>query len=101
MEDGIYINRNDAIKQIRKFGVGSLDFEEGYTPEMAERFVIKLLRELPSEKTPTKHGKWLKASSGKTDHFICDNCKSIIKLPFETMTMPYRFCPCCGSDNYK
>lgn len=53
MEDEIYISRNEAIKQIQRFGVGSLDFEEGYTPEMAERFVIKLLRELPSEKSPT------------------------------------------------
>ena len=42
------INRLQAIKAIQKYGVGSFDFEEdNYTPEQAERFVIKLLSELP------------------------------------------------------
>lgn len=41
-----YISREDAIKTIQQYGVGSYDFEN-YTPEQAERFVIQRLSELP------------------------------------------------------
>ena len=41
------ISRQAAIEEIRRHGVGSFDFED-YTPEQAERFVIKLLQDLPS-----------------------------------------------------
>ena len=41
------ISREEAIKTIQRYGVGSRDFED-YTPEQAERFVIQKLSELPS-----------------------------------------------------
>lgn len=44
--DNDYISREDAIKTIQQYGVGSYDFED-YTPEQAERFVIQRLSELP------------------------------------------------------
>ena len=39
------ISREEAIKKIRQYGVGSYDFDN-YTPEQAERFVIQKLSEL-------------------------------------------------------
>ncbi len=41
------VRRKAAVEEIRRHGVGSFNFED-YTPEQAERFVIKLLQELPS-----------------------------------------------------
>ena len=41
------VSRKAAVEEIRRHGVGSFDFED-YTPEQAERFVIKLLQNLPS-----------------------------------------------------
>ena len=41
------VSRQAAVEEIRRHGVGSFDFED-YTPEQAERFVIKLLQDLPS-----------------------------------------------------
>ena len=41
------VSRKAAVEEIRRHGVGSFDFED-YTPEQAERFVIKLLQDLPS-----------------------------------------------------
>ena len=41
------ISRQDAIKQIQRYGVGCMDPEE-FVCEIAERFVIGLLNDLPS-----------------------------------------------------
>ena len=41
------ISRQDAIKQIQRYGVGCMEPEE-FVCEIAERFVIGLLNDLPS-----------------------------------------------------
>lgn len=45
LNSGEAISREEAILQIQKHGVGCLDSED-FTPEMCERFVIDLLRNL-------------------------------------------------------
>ena len=53
------IKREDAIREIQKFGVGAQDFES-YTPEQAERFVIGRLESIPAaDVAPVVHGKWI------------------------------------------
>jgi hypothetical protein len=88
------VSRKAAVEEIRKHGVGSFDFED-YTPEQAERFVIKLLQDLPSVIPERKTGKWNRISLDKyTQHaeawYRCDQCG-------ETYIGKMNYCGNCGA----
>ena len=89
------ISRKAAITAIQRYGVGSLDFsEDGWTPAEAERFVIKLLNELPSVQPERKKGRWVNklTEDGRFSYKACSVCGFPHRAFFE-----FNYCTNCGA----
>lgn len=96
---GEAISREEAILQIQRYGVGCLDSDD-FTPEACERFVIDLLKKLPTVYT-RKKSQWEYVADGiarencfvtvSYGHYRCKNCG-------HEVLHKEQFCGKCGAE---
>ena len=99
--EGEYIKKEDAIKAIQKYGIGSFDLEN-YTAEQAERYVINSLDSLPTYSFPEREkGEWIAEDIHNCcTEFKCSKCGYMHNFThlYGIPTADYPYCPNCGAD---
>lgn len=91
-----YINREEAIKELREVYENEYPTASGDFDEYASHDVPNVLKNMPAaDVQPVKRGRWKK----KRGYLVCSNCGmavDTIGYTYEEQEEVFRYCPCCG-----